>query len=302
MARFRFFTALTYAALSAAACSSAVAQALVVGSKEFTEQLLVAEMTTQLLRARGFSVHTGTRFATEGLRTFQEAGIVDLYWEYTGTALMVFHQDSARSTPEEAYQRVKALDAPRRLIWLAASKVNNTYSLAMRREDAAERGIASISDLAAKIGKGEAIRVASTPEFPGRPDGLKPLQQTYGFEFMLGNVVRMEAGAVYAALRRGRDFDVGVVFATDGRISAFDLAVLRDDRRAFPNYIMAPVIRQSTLERHPSLKPILESLSTALDNDTMRALNASVDLQGRNLEDVAAEFLRSRGLVQRSLQ
>ena len=267
MAPLKVLAVLTSAALSAVVCSSAVAQAIVVGSKEFTEQLLVAEMTNRLLLARGFTVHKGTGFATAGLRALQESGIVDIYWEYTGTALTVFHRETGSRTPDEAYQRVKALDAPRRLVWLAPSKVDNAYSLAIRREDAAERGIASISSLAARIGKGEAIRVASTLEFTARPDGLRPLEQTYGFAFMLGNVVGMELGAVYTALRRDSEFDVGVVFATDGRIPAFDLTVLRDDKGAFPNYIMAPVIRQTTLERHPSLKAILESLSAALDNE-----------------------------------
>jgi osmoprotectant transport system substrate-binding protein len=100
---------------------------------------------------------------------------------------------------------------------------------------------------------------------------------------MLGYVVTMEAGAVYSTLLRS-EVDVGVVYTTDPRISAFDLTVLRDDKDAFSNYIMAPVIRQSTLERHPDLRTVLESLSAVLDNETMRALNALVDLQGRNLE------------------
>src|SRR5688500_13648856 len=111
MARIRFLHALTSAALLVALCSSALAQAIVVGSKDFTEQLLVAEMTTRLLRARGFTVHKGTGFETAGVRALQERGIMDLYWEYTGTALSVFHQQSEKHAPDEAYERVKALDA-----------------------------------------------------------------------------------------------------------------------------------------------------------------------------------------------
>ena len=296
MARSRFLTAFIYAGFSAATCSSAIAQGIAVAAKDFTEQLLVAEMTAQLLRARGYSVHKGTGFGGPAIRAFQESGAIDLSWEYTGTALSMFHQETKKHPADEGYERVKTLDAKRGLVWLAPSKVNNTYSLAMRREDAAAKGIASISDLAAKVNKGEGIRVASTPEFPGRPDGLKPLQQAYRFEFMLGYVVTMEAGAVYSSLRRS-EFDVGVVYTTDPRISAFDLTVLRDDKDAFPNYIMAPVIRQSALERHPDLRTVLESLSAVLDNDTMRALNAAVDLQGRNLEEVASEFLQRSALI-----
>src|SRR5215203_6200256 len=296
MTRSRILARLAGFALSMALSCAAHAQAIVVGAKEFTEQLLVAEMTTQLLQANGFAAHKETGFATTGIRSLQESGIIDLYWEYTGTSLSEFNQVKEKLSPDEGFAWVKTLDAKRGLVWLAPSKVNNTYSLAMRREYAAARGIASISDLAAKVSKGEGIRVASTPEFPGRPDGLKSLQQAYRFEFMLGYVVTMEAGAVYSSLRRS-EFDVGVVYTTDPRISAFDLTVLRDDKDAFPNYIMAPVIRQSTLERHPDLKIVLESLSAVLDNDTVRALNAAVDLQGRHLEEVALEFLRRSALT-----
>jgi len=296
MARSRLVTAFTLGALSLGLCTAALGQAIVVGSKGFTEQLLVAEMTVELLRVRGFNAHKGTGFATTGLRTLQEGGIIDLYWEYTGTSLTTFNHVTEKLSPDEGYERVKALDAQRGLVWLAPSKVNNTYALAMRRADAAARRISSISDLAARVREGENLKLASTLEFLNRTDGLKPLQRTYGFEFTLGNVVGMDTGAIYNAFRRG--FDVGVVFATDGQISAFDLTVLRDDQAFFPSYLLTPVIREATLNRYPALKPILEALSAQLDNETMVALNSQVDLEGRKLEDVASEFVRSRGLVE----
>jgi len=140
------------------------------------------------------------------------------------------------------------------------------------------------------------MKLASTAEFLTRSDGLRPLQQAYGFAFMSGNVVAMEPGAVYSALRRS-DFDVGVVFSTDGRISATDLIILEDDRGFFPSYLLAPVVRHPTLERYPAIKPILESLSAQLENEPMAALNAAVDLEGRKIEDVARTFLRSRRLL-----
>ena len=191
---------------------------------------------------------------------------------------------------------MKALDAKRGLAWLAPSKVNNTYALAVRRADALGKGMRSISDLATKLRAGEGTKLASTAEFLTRADGLRPLQQAYGFEFMSGNVVAMEPGAVYSALRRS-DFDVGVVFSTDGRISATNLIILEDDQGFFPSYLLAPVVRQPTLERYPAIKPILESLSAQLENESMAALNAAVDLEGRKIEDVARTFLRSRRLL-----
>ena len=215
-------------------CSAAAAQAVVVGAKGYTEQLLVAEMTVQLLQATGLSTHKGTGFATTGVRTLQERGIIDVYWEYTGTSLTTFNQVTEKLSPDEAYARVEALDAQRGLVWLAPSKVNNTYALAMRRADAAAKGIGSISDLASKVRDGDELRLACTVEFVTRADGLKPLEQTYGFQFGYGNVVGMDPGAVYGVLQRKSEFDVGVVFSTDGRVSAFDLTVLRDDRASFP--------------------------------------------------------------------
>src|SRR5918994_2961932 len=132
-----------YLALCVGPSLPAAAQAVVIGAKEFTEQLLVAEMTAQLLRASGLSSHKGTGFATTGVRALQERGIVDLYWEYTGTSLTTFNQVTEKLSPEQAYERVKALDAERGLVWLAPSKVDNTYALAMRRADAAAKSIRS---------------------------------------------------------------------------------------------------------------------------------------------------------------
>lgn len=214
--------------------AAAFAQGIVGGAKDFTEQLLVAEMTVRLLQAAGLAVYRGTGFTTSGIRTFQESGIVDVYWEYTGTSLTTFNQVTEKLSPEDAYARVKALDARRSLVWLAPSRVNNSYALTMRRADAETKGIGSISDLAAKVRAGERIRFASNLEFLHRPDGLKPLEAAYGFAFPLGSIVSMENAAVYGALRGPGEFDVGVVFATDGRIAAFGLATPRGRSRPFP--------------------------------------------------------------------
>ena len=117
-ARSRLLTAFTLGVLSLGLCTAALGQAIVVGAKDFTEQLLVAEMSVQLLRAHGFNAHKGTGFATTGVRTLQESGIVDLYWEYTGTSLTTFNHVTEKLSPDEGYERVKALDAQRGLVWL----------------------------------------------------------------------------------------------------------------------------------------------------------------------------------------
>jgi osmoprotectant transport system substrate-binding protein len=276
---------------------SASAQMVVVGGKNFTEQLLVAEMTKQLLSAKGFSTLLRMGFSTPGIRKEQEAGLIDVYWEYTGTSLLTFNNIRETLGPEETYARVKDLDAKKGLIWLSPSRVDNTYALAMRRSDAAARGIATISDLAARYRQGESLRFACNTEFYLRADGLMPLQRAYRFAFGLEDVIRVDTGAIYDVLREGRGVDIGLVFATDGRIAAYDLIVLEDDQRFFPSYLLTPVIRRSVLERQPGIADHLNALSARLDNATMTALNAQVDIEKRPVEDVAVLFLRAVGLI-----
>ncbi len=271
----------------------AFAQAVVVGGKDFTEQRLIAELTGQLLRARGFRVETRVGFSTSGIRQEQELGLIDLYWEYTGTSLVTFNRVADKLDPAAAYARVKGLDARRGLTWLAPSRVDNTYALAMRRSDAEAAGIASISDLAIRMRAGQRIRLACNTEFFIRPDGLLPLQRSYRFELEPADVIRMDTDRVYDALHRSRDVDVGLVFSTDGRVAAFDFLLLRDDRAFFPGYLLAPVIRRDTLERHPDLAGPLNALSAQLDSATMASLNAQVDLHGKAIEEVASSFLRA---------
>jgi len=275
----------------------ALAQTVVVGGKNFTEQRLMAEMTSQLLSAKGYFTRLRMGFATPGIRKEQEAGLIDVYWEYTGTSLLTFNNIRETLSPEETYARVKELDAKKGLIWLSPSKVDNTYALAMRRKDAEARGIATISDLAAHYRQGESLRFACNTEFFLRPDGLLPLQRAYRFALGLEDVIRVDTGAIYDVLREGRGVDVGLVFATDGRIPAYDLLVLQDDQRFFPSYLLTPVVRKSVLDRQPGLAEHLNVLSARLDNATMATLNAKVDVEKQPVEEVAATFLKTIGLV-----
>jgi osmoprotectant transport system substrate-binding protein len=166
----------------------------------------------------------------------------------------------------------------------------------MRKADATAKGIKSLSDLAAKVKGGDALKLASNAEFYARPDGLAPLQQTYGFEFGRENVVRMDTGLVYQALK-DKQVDVGLVFATDGRIPAFDFVVLNDDKGFFPSYALTPVVRKETLDKNQKLADILNGLSSKLDDATMAKLNAAVDVDKKTVEEVAAGFLKSQTLI-----
>ena len=253
-------------------------------------------MTAQLLQAKGFKVDVKAGMGSAVLRQAQENGQIDVYWEYTGTSLITYNKINDRMSAADTYAKVKDLDAAKGLVWLNPSKANNTYSLAMNQDDAKKQGIVSISDLAAKVKGGAKLTFASNAEFYARPDGLKPLEQAYGFEFPRESVKRMDTGLVYQALKE-KQVDVGLVFATDGRIPAFNFVVLKDDKGFFPNYALTPVVRKQVLDANPKLAEYLNALSAKLDDATMARLNASVDVDKKTVEDVAKTFLKEQGLV-----
>ena len=276
--------------------TSTTAQNIVVGGKNFTEQQIMSQMTAQLLQAKGFKPDVKAGMGSAVLRQAQESGQIDVYWEYTGTSLITYNKINERLSPAETYAKVKELDAAKGLVWLNPSKANNTYSLAMNADEAKKQGIATISELAAKVKGGAKLTLASNAEFYARPDGLKPLEQQYGFEFARDDVKRMDTGLVYQALKE-KQVDVGLVFATDGRIPAFNFVVLKDDKGFFPNYALTPVVRKQVLDANPKLAEYLNALSAKLDDATMARLNASVDVDKKTIEDVAKTFLKEQGLV-----
>ena len=275
---------------------TAAAQNVVVGGKNFTEQQIMSQMTAQLLQAKGFKVDVKAGMGSAVLRQAQESGQIDVYWEYTGTSLITYNKINDRMSAADTYAKVKEVDAAKGLVWLNPSKANNTYSLAMNQDDAKKQGIVTISDLAAKVKGGAKLTFASNAEFYARPDGLKPLEQSYGFEFPRDSVKRMDTGLVYQALKE-KQVDVGLVFATDGRIPAFNFVVLKDDKGFFPNYALTPVVRKQVLDANPKLAEYLNALSAKLDDATMARLNASVDVDKKTVEDVARTFLKEQGLV-----
>lgn len=283
-------TALAGMAVMLGLVSASAASPIVVGGKNFTEQELIAEITTQLLKSKGFDVDKRSGLGTAPLRQGQENGQIDIYWEYTGTSLVTFNKITDKLDADATYKKVKELDGAKGLVWLDPSKVNSTYALAMRADDAKLKGLTTISDLAAKIKAGTALKFGSNSEFYARPDGLKPLEQAYNFEFSRENIVRMDTGLIYQALKDSQ-IDVGLVFATDGRIPAFKFIVLKDDKGYFPAYAMTPVVRKAILDANPKLAAILNGLSAKLDDETMTNLNSQVDVGKKTIEQVASEFL-----------
>lgn len=272
------------------------ADAIVVGGKNFTEQLLLAEMTSQLLKAKGFDVEKRDGMGSAVVREAQLNGQVDVYWEYTGTSLVTYNKVTDKLSAEETYAKVKELDGKQGLVWLAPSKANNTYALAVKEGDKKTSDIMSLSDLAAAYKADKGLVMAVNAEFPKREDGLIGLQKTYDFEVGRAGRKPMESGLTYQALKEDQ-VDIALVFATDGRIAAFDFRVLKDDKHFFPDYALAPVVRKDTLEANPGVKEPLEALSAKLDDATMQQLNGMVDVEKKTIEEVAEGFLKESGLI-----
>jgi osmoprotectant transport system substrate-binding protein len=295
--RFRNFGLTLLLTLLVFSVQTTLAASLVIGGKGFTEQLLLAEITGQYLTAKGYTVALKTGMGTSLVRQALENKQVDLYWEYTGTAFLNFHKNKFANQPAaEIYKAVKAKDEKTGIVWLNASAANNTYALAVRQADAEAKGLKTLADLAAKLNSGEKLTLGCNIEFYKRDDGLKPLQKTYGFEFSRAAVKRMETGLIYKALKDG-NVDVGLVFATDGRIPAFNFAVLKDTKNYFPAYAITPTVRQEALAANPDLAEQLNTLSGLFDDATMSALNAEVDVEKRSVTEVAKSFLTAKGLI-----
>lgn len=265
-----------------------------IGAKNFTENLLLAEMIGALIEART-QLRVERRFGLGGTMIAHNAlkdGAIDLYVEYTGTALTVILGAETMSDPDVVLARVREdYDARFGLEWLTPFRINNTYALAVRSVVARERGWSTIADLVAQA---ESLRAGFTPEFSERPDGYPGLKKVYGLRF--GRVYDLEAALMYRALAED-EVDVISAYATDGRIDALDLTLLADDRHFFPPYFAVPVVRKAVLEQHPQIRAIVAPLAGVLDDAVMRRLNWAVDGEKKNPRAVAAAFLRSNGLL-----
>ncbi|MGA3679253.1 glycine betaine ABC transporter substrate-binding protein [Pseudomonas graminis] len=277
-----------------AADAAAETPVLRIGARVFTEQTMLAELTAQYLRDKGYDVQITGGLGSNLARSAQESGQLDLLWEYTGVSLVAYNHVDEKLDSDQTYQRVKELDAKKGLVWLSPSKFNNTYALALPDKIAQQYPqVNTMSDLTTVL-KAEADKghiVALDTEFANRSDGLVGMVKHYGMNLGRENTRQMDAGLVYTALRNGQVF-AGLVYTTDGRLNAFKLKVLADDKHYFPDYTAAPVIRREYLDKHPELADLLKPLAALLDNQTMRTLNARIDVDHESPTVVAAEFLR----------
>ncbi|HBO1907013.1 glycine betaine ABC transporter substrate-binding protein [Pseudomonas aeruginosa] len=298
----RLIRSLCLACAGLFAAGLAQAETLRIGGKTFTEQRILTAITAQFLQKRGYDVTVTTGLGSTLARAAQESGQLDIVWEYTGSSLIVYNHIDEKLDAAASYRRVKQLDEAQGLVWLKPTRFNNTYALAMPEEQAERLGIQSVSDLARVLAEQQEAEPGSThlfamdPEFAGRPDGLGPMSELYALHFTRNDIRQMDAGLVYTALKNRQVF-LGLVYTTDGRLKDFKLRVLKDDKQYFPFYNAAPVVRKEVMQRHPEFATLFDPIIERLDDATMQALNARVDIEQQTPQKVAAGFLREHHLL-----
>jgi len=269
---------------------------ITVGAKNFTEQYVLGNIMSILLENNGFEVAekfgTGSAIAREGLTS----GQTDLYAEYTGTASLVYlKHEEVITDPVELYNKVKTEDLEKNgIVWLDRSNINNTYAIALTKEQVAEIGT-TLSDLAKYVNQHHDLIWGIDHEFAERADGLPGLAEHYGMDINEENIKTMDPGLTYEALDRGQT-DITMVFATDGKIKKYGLQVLKDDQQFFPVYNICVNVREEVLNKYPEIREILKPISE-LDDVTMTELNYQVAATGLPAKLVAETFLREKGYI-----
>jgi osmoprotectant transport system substrate-binding protein len=277
-----------------AGCGNKPHERLIVGSKNFTEELLLGELYAQLLEHYDFRITRklnlgGTQVAMAALRR----GDIDLYPEYTGTALITELKLKPTGDAAATYKTVRdAYARDYQLVWLDPAPMNNTQALATTQAVAEKYDITTLSELSRAAPK---LRLGAIPEFTTREDGLPGLQKAYG-GFNFRDVKLFDIALRYRALQAG-NVDVVVAFGTDGQILADSLLVFDDDKHFWPAYQVAPVVRQEAIDRFPALVTHLNQLSARLTDKTMRELNYAIDGGKQEPATVAHDFLTGIGFV-----
>ena len=301
MKRMKTLLALTLtAALSAgflAGCGSAPAASdsgnkgtIVIGSKDFTENEVVAEIYALALEDAGYTVERKMDIASSVIHTSIVSGEIDLYPEYTGTGLLSILELDLLANPDEVYETVKnAYEDQFQITWLDYAQANDGQGLFISKRASDQYGVTTISDLQANA---ENLRFASQGEFDQREDGIPGLESLYGpFNWKSSKVY--DNGLKYQVVESD-EADVSPAYTTEGRLSETDkFVLLEDDRHVWPPYNLAPIVRNEVLEQYPEIEEVLNAVSATLDTNTVTQLNAKVDVEGEEYEDVAAEYYES---------
>lgn len=283
------------AMLIGSSCAPSHADRIVIGSKNFTESFILGEMMAQQIEA-----HTGMkverRFYLAGTYICQQAilaGRIDIYPEYTGTALTAVLKQQVKGDSKDVYQQVKSTYERRFNLTLGPPLgFNDTFAMEIRGEDARKLHLKTLSQAAPFAPQ---WRAGFGYEFMERPDGYRGLSSTYGLHFAEPPRI-MDLGLLARALK-GHQIDLAAGNTTDGLIPALDLFVLEDDLHYFPPYQAVPVVRQQTIQQHPEVSAALNGLADQISDHEMQQLNYKVDSQHRDVKEVVREFLKDKKLT-----
>lgn len=265
---------------------------IVIGGKNFTEQFIMSEMLGILIEEKtDLKPELKTNLAASVLYEAIKSDEVDLYLEYTGTALTYLGFEPLTDSKEVLDIVVKEFDEQFNIKWMKPYGFNNTYAMVVTQETAEKYNLKTITDLADVA---DQMVMAGSYVFTERADGYPGLSKHYGFTFK--DIRGVEPALLHAVLAQG---DVQVIsgFATDGQIATFQRVVLEDDQSFFPPYDASVVIRGEVLEQYPELEEVLNSLAGRIDDLTMSELNARVDLEQMEPKAVARQFLIEEGLI-----
>ncbi|SDY94083.1 osmoprotectant transport system substrate-binding protein [Micromonospora pattaloongensis] len=274
---------------------------IAVGSKDFTESIVLGHITMIALRAAGAEVTDRTNIkGSVNSRNALLTGDIDVSWEYSGTGWINYlgHTDPIPD-PRRQYEAVAREDREKnRVVWGAPAPANNTYAIAVREDRAREWKLETLSDLATFAAKNPSrATFCVESEFAGRNDGWPGMSRAYGMSVPAGNVKTVDTGVVYTETAKGAACNFGEVFTTDGRISNLKLRTLTDDRRFFPIYNPALTVNGDTAAKYPSLTTLLDPITAKLDDATLRRLNEQVDVEGHPVAQVTFDWMKEQGFV-----
>lgn len=284
-------------AMLIASCTVKPDNLITIGSKNFTEQVILGELLAQHIEANTDlkverKLNLGGTFICHNALT---TGEIDAYVEYTGTAFTAILNNEPVSNPQEVYQQTKQqYDQQFNLEVMPSLGFNNTFAIIIRGEDARKLQVQNISQIAQKT---PLWRVGFGEEFLSRKDGFPGLAETYNLRFAESPKM-MDLGQVYPALK-DKQVDLVVGNSTDGQIGRLDLVVLKDDRLFFPPYQAVPVVRQQTLQKHPELREVLQKLSGKISAPEIQRLNFQVEAEKKDVKQVVEQFLLSKGLIKK---
>ena len=280
-----------------------------VSSKIDTEGKLLGNIMVLALEANGIKTESKVSLGnTKVMRGAITAGEIDIYPEYTGNGAFIFSEEKSPvwKNLQTGYERVKSLDlAKNKIVWLQPAPANNTWTIAVRKDLAAANKLTTLADLSSWLagsgGAGGAFKLAASAEFVERSDALPAFQAAYNFKLKPDQLLTLAGGdtsvTVRAAYEKTSGVNAAMAYGTDGAVAALNLVILEDPQNVQPVYAPAPIVREEVLKKNPKIADALAPVFKLLDRATLQALNAKIQLDGQDAKKVAADFLKSKGLL-----